>query len=359
MACPHISCLSATGVDKDLYALDRDQRKEHAERFLVALGDDGNLTRRVARAWQEIDDTGTCTYSLGERRAGAQEAWRTSPDCPGSHLWRELTVLDYADTRPSLTTTFRNCLNHLRWSTHGGRIRPAITLLPPDRPGKPGPRIWSDQVLRFADDPDQAARVAELRALGWEAPVDRFTVMPLVAQIPGAAPELFTIPDEDVLLVPITHPRHSWLGHLHLVWPYAPVITRMRLRLGGVDYPCAFSGWYMPHEPLEDLVRWDVLPILANRLDLPSHDALRLDKAAMVLYEAIWESYQDAGVTLDRPARADEKLARHLAHRRHNGETVHGDLTKLLPSTFTTSSTVRRMRLAPPDPDADPCSFIP
>ena len=39
---------------------------------------------------------------------------------------------------------------HLREATNDGRIRPVITVFAPDAPGRPGPRILSSQLVRYA-----------------------------------------------------------------------------------------------------------------------------------------------------------------------------------------------------------------
>lgn len=43
--------------------------------------------------------------------------------------------------------------------------------------------------------------------LGWKAPKGRFDVLPLLLQASGNDPELFEIPEDLVLEVPITHPK--------------------------------------------------------------------------------------------------------------------------------------------------------
>lgn len=43
--------------------------------------------------------------------------------------------------------------------------------------------------------------------LGWKAPKGRFDVLPLLLQANGNDPELFEIPEDLVLEVPITHPK--------------------------------------------------------------------------------------------------------------------------------------------------------
>lgn len=42
---------------------------------------------------------------------------------------------------------------------------------------------------------------------GWKAPKSRFDVLPLLLQANGNDPELFEIPDDLVLEVPILHPK--------------------------------------------------------------------------------------------------------------------------------------------------------
>lgn len=43
--------------------------------------------------------------------------------------------------------------------------------------------------------------------LGWKAPKGRFDVLPLLLQANGNDPELFEIPEDLILEVPITHPK--------------------------------------------------------------------------------------------------------------------------------------------------------
>ena len=46
--------------------------------------------------------------------------------------------------------------------------------------------------------------------LGWEGERSHFDVLPLVIQMDGATPELFEIPKELVLEVPLRHPIYNW-----------------------------------------------------------------------------------------------------------------------------------------------------
>ena len=68
---------------------------------------------------------------------------------------------------------------HLRKATNGGRIRPVITVFAPDAPGRPGPRILSSQLVRYAGyenedgtvigDPANVGITRLAQDLGWRA----------------------------------------------------------------------------------------------------------------------------------------------------------------------------------------------
>ena len=63
-----------------------------------------------------------------------------------------------------------------------------------------GPRIWNDQLIRYAGyrredgsvlgDPEQLAFTEQAERLGWEPPSERgaFDLLPLVIQMPGQVP---------------------------------------------------------------------------------------------------------------------------------------------------------------------------
>ena len=151
------------------------------------------------------------------------------------------------------------CVTHLRETTNGGRIRPLITVFAPDAPGRPGPRVWNSQLIRYAGYPRRDGtvtgdpintRITELaHRVGWAGPGDRFDVLPLIIQAAGEEPQIFAIPPDAVLEVPLTHPSYPWFEELGLRWHAVPVIADMFLTAGGIRYPCApFNGWYMGTE---------------------------------------------------------------------------------------------------------------
>src|SRR5260370_325735 len=94
---------------------------------------------------------------------------------------------------------------HLREATTHGRIRPVITVFAPDAPGRPGPRILSPQLVRYAGyqagtaitgDPLNAELTKLAHQLGWPGgqPPGRFDILPLIVREPGAEPTLHERP---------------------------------------------------------------------------------------------------------------------------------------------------------------------
>jgi nitric-oxide synthase len=105
--------------------------------------------------------------------------------------------------------------------------------------------------------------------------------------------------------VNLTHPDYPWFQELKLQWYAVPVISDMRLEIGGISFPCApFNGWYMLTEVaarnLGDEQRYNVLPLLAKKLNLDTRQLKTLwkDKAMLVLQEAVLHSFQAQSVTL-------------------------------------------------------------
>jgi nitric-oxide synthase len=203
-----------------------------------------------------------------------------------------------------------------------GRILAAATVFAAGMPGSPGPRIWNDQLIRYAGyrigdkvvgDPANVALTDAIVALGWTPPArrGRFDVLPLVIE-DASGPRYFDLPADTVLEVDITHPDLPWFADLGLRWHAVPVISNMPLLIGGLTYEGnCFSGWYVDFEVLRNLGdqdRYDQLPIIAQHLGLDTHrDSIRWRaRAAVELLEALHHSYRQAGVTL-----ADSQTAAH------------------------------------------------
>jgi nitric-oxide synthase len=245
-----------------------------------------DLGRRLIQVEREIAETGTYRHTVEELAFGARVAWRNQPRCIVRLMWKSLHVFDCRDR----DDVFDACCEHLRWSTNGGAIRPAITIF------RPGLRISNAQLLGYADDPINNGLLQQALELGW-APQ---RLLPLVI-----GDRCWNWPPDAVLEVDLAHPEYPWFAELGLQWYALPAISNMNLEVGGVVYTAApFSGYYMVTEvgsrDLADPFRYNLLPVVAERLGLDCADRTSLwkDRALHELNRAVLWSYARAGVTM-------------------------------------------------------------
>ncbi len=274
-------------------------------------------------------------------------AWRNSARCIGRLYWQSLRVLDRRNAHAA-EEIHHHLTDHLRQATNGGRIRPVISVFAPDTPARPAPRVWNDQLVRYAGhrradgsvlgDPVSADLTAAVRRLGWQGPEGMFDVLPLVVDTPGDKPRLFDLPPDTVLEVPLRHPDCSRIDQLGLRWYAVPVISSMRLRIGGVDYPLApFNGWYMGTEigarNLVDEDRYNLLPTVAAclGLDTSSEATLWRDRAVVEINVAVLHSFQAAGVRISDHHTESRRFLAHLAKEEQQGRTVTADWSWIVP----------------------------
>jgi nitric-oxide synthase, bacterial len=145
-----------------------------------------------------------------------------------------------------------------------------------------------------------------VRSWGWKTEKRTpFDVLPIVIQMPGQQPEMFELPSSAVLEVPLSHPDYSWFASLGLKWHALPVISNMRLEIGGISYTAApFNGFYMGAEiggrNLGDKERYNLLPYIAERmgLDTRTDRTLWKDRALVELNVAVLHSFAQHGVTM-------------------------------------------------------------
>lgn len=293
--------------------------KTHAETYLRQYTQEcapfKGLHQRLAHIQAEIDHTGTYWQSSDELTYGAKLAWRNSTRCIGRLQWHNLEVNDMRHLS-SAEDIFEACVEHLRLATNKGRIRSTITVFAPQVPGQQGIRIWNPQLIRYAGyrqpdrtilgDPAQVQLTDYLSHLGWQRKEKTaFDILPLIIQMPGQAPRFFELPSDAILEVPIRHPEYTWFETLDLKWHALPVISNMRLEIGGVLYSAApFNGWYMGTEigarNFGDQTRYNLLPVIAEKLNLnmKSKDSLWKDRALVELNIAVLYSFRSAGVTI-------------------------------------------------------------
>ena len=164
-------------ADPDALALDN--LLADAERFVRLFyreNDAGAPEGRIRQVRREIEATGTYRHTPTELEFGARVAWRNSAKCIGRLYWRSLQVRDRREVSDAADVAAESIM-HLRKATNGGRIRPVITVFAPDAPGRPGPRILSSQLVRYAGyesedgsvigDPANVSITRLAQDLGW------------------------------------------------------------------------------------------------------------------------------------------------------------------------------------------------
>ncbi|WP_339213465.1 nitric oxide synthase oxygenase [Ornithinibacillus sp. FSL M8-0202] len=319
--------------------------------FIKACYDELQLSEeqqqeRINEIEKEIHQTGSYTHKTFELTHGAKMAWRNSNRCIGRLLWDTLHVFDERDIQTA-DEAFDRLKRHIEFATNNGKIRSAITIFPPRKNGKDPLRIWNHQLVRYAgyDDGEQvigdstSIKLTKMcQELGWKSKKTPFDILPLVIQEDGKAPTLYNLPEEMIKEVPITHPEYPKLKELGIKWYAVPIISDMRLEIGGIDYPMApFNGWYMETEigarNLADEERYNLLPKVAEilGLDTRSNHSLWMDKALVELNIAVLHSYQEAGVTLVDHHTAAKQFKSFERKEKESGREVTGNWVWLIP----------------------------
>lgn len=330
---------------------DRDEAAEFLRQYHAEHPDQPvPLVRRLDQVRAAIDDAGTYRLTRDELVFGARVAWRNSRRCIGRLYWNSLRVLDRREAT-SPEEIHRQLCAHLHQATNGGRLRPVISVFAPDIPGRPGPRLWNEQLIRYAGhrrgdgtvlgDPRNADLTEAVRRLGWQGsggPEGPFDVLPLVIETADDKPQLFELPRDLVLEVPLTHPEFPAIAELGLRWHAVPAISTMRLRIGGIDHPLApFNGWYMGTEigarNLVDKDRYDLLPTVAAclGLDTGSERTLWRDRALVELNIAVLHSFHAAGVRISDHHTESRRFLAHIAREKRQGRGVPADWSWIVP----------------------------
>lgn len=335
------------------------------------------LAGRLDEVRREIDETGTYVHTPDELTFGARVAWRNAARCIGRLYWNSLRVRDRrAVSAPAEVAA--ECVAHLRDAGRDGRIRSTITVFAPDRPGRPGPRIHNEQLVRYAGHRTPSGQIRgdgryveftdRAVALGWERPdpPGRFDVLPLLVSDGDAPPELHEIPRDAVLEVPLTHPEHAWFADLRLRWHGVPAISNMPLEVGGIVYPAApFNGWYLGTEigarNLADADRYDLLPVLGDRLglDTSSERTLWRDRALLEMLRAVQHSFDAAGVTMADHHTESERFLTHVAREENAGRRCPADWSWIVPPVSGGLTPVYHRYYDEPDPATRPAYLPP
>lgn len=291
---------------------------EEAEEFILTCYKELNKTtketsERIEHIKKEIANHGYYEHTFEELAYGAKMAWRNSNRCIGRLFWESLTVFD--QRKLNTANEIKDALlKHIEYATNQGNLRPTITIFKQEQKDHPPVRIWNYQLIRYAGyetengfigDPDSLAFTKACQELGWEGKRTQFDVLPLVIQVDDSTPKLFEVPKELVLEVPLRHPMYNWFQDLHLKWYAVPIVSSMRLEIGGINYTAApFNGWYMETEigarDLADESRYNVLPEVGTLmgLDINKNASLWKDRALIEVNAAVLYSFKEDRISL-------------------------------------------------------------
>ncbi|XP_013151690.1 nitric oxide synthase, inducible isoform X2 [Falco peregrinus] len=224
---------------------------------------------------------------------------------------------------------FEHICRHIQYATNNGNIRSAITVFPQRTDGKHDFRIWNSQLIRYAGyqmpdgsiigDPASVEFTQLCVELGWKPKYGCFDVVPLILQANGQDPEIFEIPPEIVLEVPMEHPKFEWFKELDLKWYALPAVANMLLEVGGLEFTgCPFNGWYMGTEigvrDFCDVQRYNILKEVGRRMGLETNklSSLWKDRAVVEINVAVLYSFQKQNVTIMDHHSAAESFMKYM-----------------------------------------------
>jgi nitric oxide synthase oxygenase domain/subunit/sulfite reductase alpha subunit-like flavoprotein len=280
---------------------------------------------RLEQVKKDIFSQGYYEHTYDELSFGVKTCWRNARKCIMRSQWNTMTTIDARHITKS-DDILEACFKHLNVTRNGGRIRPHVTVFPQKKPGQTGPRIWNEQLLRYAGykmedgsvigDPANLELTARAIELGWKPKYGMWDILPLIVCEEGGDPVWKEIPSDCVKEIMVEHPKYDWFKDLGLRWFDHPPVSSFALSIGGVDYMCApFSGWYMSTEiaarDLADEYRYNALPEVARRLGLSmSNRALWKDQAVIELSHAVLYSWDKAKTTMvDHHSASDSFVA--------------------------------------------------
>ncbi len=310
------------------------------------LGRASEVEDRLDEIADEIEQRGHYEHTPFELEHGAKMAWRNSNRCIGRLFWQQLNVADARDCETA-REVHEACCRHLKQARNGGDIKPLVSIFKPEINGERQVRLWNYELLRYAGyqtedgivgDPDEVELTEYCRSRGWDSDKSRFDILPHVVQIRDEEPELFEVPESAVGEVRLRHPEYEWFEALGLRWYDLPVVSNMRLEIGGIHYTAApFSGWYVSTEigsrNFGDRDRYDMLPTVAEKLGLDtSRDrTLWKDEALLVLNRAVIHSFQADGVQIVDHHTVTDQFEQFEQNEADAGRDVTGDRAWLLP----------------------------
>ncbi|MEM1121027.1 MAG: nitric oxide synthase oxygenase [Bacteroidota bacterium] len=313
------------------------------------------LAKRLVDVHTAIAQTGTYELNQEELAFGAKVAWRNSNRCVGRLFWKTLKVLDFRHIRTK--SAFLQALRqHLMTADSGSKVRSVISIFPAQHPNThPLFRIFNYTLIQYAGyqlddgqiigDPKHLEFTKFCQSLGWQGEGTHFDVLPVVFRVGQQPIEYYELPKSLVTEVPIEHPTLDWVTDLGLKWYKLPIVSNMKLSIGGIDFPTApFNGWYMLNEiatrNFGDQNRYNLLPIIAQKMGCFRTSPFWKDKSLLVLNEAVYHSFQKANATIVDHHTASEQFMQFVEREKKFGRTVTGDWAWLVPPNASSTTAI-------------------
>ncbi|MBY0595994.1 nitric oxide synthase oxygenase [Bacillus bingmayongensis] len=322
---------------------------DEARKFITTcyqeLGREQQIEERLNQIMLEIERTGTYEHIFDELVHGARMAWRNSNRCIGRLFWNKMHILDAREVNDE-EGVYNALIHHIRYATNNGKIKPTITIFKQYNGEQNNIRIYNHQLIRYAGYETEMGVIGDSHSvpftvfcqeLGWNGEGTNFDVLPLVFSVDGREPVYREIPKEEVKEVEIEHPEYP-LSDLGVKWYGVPMISDMRLEIGGISYTAApFNGWYMGTEigarNLADYDRYNLLPAVAEmmNLDTSRNSTLWKDKALVELNVAVLHSFKKQGVSIVDHHTAAQQFGQFEKQEAACGRVVTGNWVWLIP----------------------------
>ncbi|WP_166704393.1 nitric oxide synthase oxygenase [Bacillus albus] len=303
------------------------------------------IEERMKEIQVEIEKTGTYEHTFEELVHGSRMAWRNSNRCIGRLFWSKMHILDAREVNDE-EGVYNALIHHIKYATNDGKVKPTITIFKQYQCEENNIRIYNHQLIRYAGyktemgvigDSHSAAFTNFCQELGWQGEGTNYDVLPLVFSVDGKEPVYKEIPKKEVKEVPIEHPEYP-ISSLGVKWYGVPMISDMRLEIGGISYTAApFNGWYMGTEigarNLADHDRYNLLPAVAEmmNLDTSRNGTLWKDKALIELNIAVLNSFKKQGVSIVDHHTAAQQFQQFEKQEAACGRVVTGNWVWLIP----------------------------
>ncbi|HFJ9441059.1 nitric oxide synthase oxygenase [Bacillus cereus] len=322
---------------------------EEASQFITIcykeLNKEQFIEERMKEIQVEIEKTGTYEHTFEEIVHGSRMAWRNSNRCIGRLFWSKMHILDAREVNDE-EGVYNALIHHIKYATNDGKVKPTITIFKQYQGEENNIRIYNHQLIRYAGyktemgvigDSHSAAFTDFCQELGWKGEGTNYDVLPLVFSVDGKEPVYKEIPKKEVKEVPIEHPEYP-ISSLGVKWYGVPMISDMRLEIGGISYTAApFNGWYMGTEigarNLADHDRYNLLPAVAEmmNLDTSRNGTLWKDKALIELNIAVLHSFKKQGVSIVDHHTAAQQFQQFEKQEAVCGRVVTGNWVWLIP----------------------------